>query len=139
MAEAPRRRHRPAHGGGDPVHRCGRSAYAFRVPARNTRGPVERRARVRARLAGTGALVGRYFSPPVADQAGGCHSGGEPVLSGTAYDGASGMAVVRRDVQPSAGSGHGTRYARGLAGGQALTVEYRPNDPAVLADPFPLY
>src|SRR6267378_1316177 len=46
--------------------------------------------------------------------------------------------------KPSLSPGHGSRhacagYAVGLAGNQEMSIDYRPNDPSVLADPFPLY
>src|SRR3989442_12518673 len=42
-------------------------------------------------------------------------------------------------MQPCRGGRHGPRYACGLAGHQVMTLEYRPNDPEVLSNPFALY
>src|SRR5437879_2523666 len=43
-------------------------------------------------------------------------------------------------LSPRRGSRHACAgYAVGLAGSQEMSIDYRPNDPSVLADPFPLY
>src|ERR1700686_5343395 len=53
-----------------------------------------------------------------------------------------GHRLHRREVRTSFGQpchGYWSRYACRMAGDPSVKLEYRPDDPAGLANPFPLY
>ena len=94
--------------------------FAFLLETRNVR--LERRIRLRARLAGAGALVRRDVPAVLPDPARRRDARREPVLPGAAYHRADRLAAVRRVLQPARRSRDGTRYARGLAGDERIAT-----------------
>ena len=114
-------------------------ALALRLAVRDTAGCVERRVDHRNRLAGLRAVPRRGVPAVLADPARGGHQGGEPDVPGAALHRAGGLAAVRRDLYCILGGRHGARHAGRLAREQGMSLDYRPDDPAFLADPFPLF